>query len=87
MLTVYIDTWQPRIDRQRRLLKHYNFQCQCAVCALPKKESEASDHRLSELHRLGAKLPEWNQGLSGLEVTRIVNQMFELMEEEGIEAG
>lgn len=87
LLTEYMSTKQPSVDRQKYLQEHYNFRCSCAACSLPEDKLRLSDDRLSKMQKLEARLEEWNTGLEGLEITRIIRQIWELEEEEGFWTG
>jgi hypothetical protein len=75
-------------QRQDYLRKNYNFDCKCAVCALPEEESAKLDERLARLAEMvkqvnhDARIAE-----NGMEFTRLINTIMQLTEEEGIPFG
>ncbi|KAI0408951.1 hypothetical protein F4802DRAFT_604706 [Xylaria palmicola] len=52
----YIDALQARLVRQERTRSSLGFSCGCSQCALPPKESDASDNRLLAISRIEGEL-------------------------------
>jgi len=83
LLTTYMDTKQPRVQRRAYLAEHYGFECSCSVCSLPDELSRASDERLSKMASLYTRFSSWGTGsISGREAIEIANQIWEIGEEE-----
>jgi hypothetical protein len=84
LLIAYTDTKRPRQERQAYLQQSYNFLCHCSACSLPPDKSRVSDARLSEMAKLKADLRAWGQKkIGGEEATGIINNIWNLSEEEG----
>ncbi|KAI1170544.1 hypothetical protein F4777DRAFT_108202 [Nemania sp. FL0916] len=54
----YLDALQVRSVRQERVQHLLGFSCSCPQCALPKKESDASDRRLFAISQMRDKLSD-----------------------------
>jgi len=84
LLTTYTDTKRSRRDRRAFLSESYGFKCTCAVCALPRALSAASDARLERLSQLKARFSTWGTGtISGGEAGDLAREMWAVGEEEG----
>lgn len=69
---------------RRYLMQAYGFHCMCACCALPDKESNASDDRLTIMSNLYDHLRTWEQKvIDGRDGIRLVEQIWAVGEEEG----
>lgn len=55
----YLDPLQVRSLRQERTRNSLGFSCGCSHCALPKKESDASDGRLLTISRIANELSDF----------------------------
>lgn len=65
-------------------MQTYGFHCMCACCALPDKESNASDNRLMTMSDLYDRLRTWGQRvIDGRDGIRLVEQLWAVGEEEG----
>lgn len=84
ILTTYTDTKRPRPDRRALLSEHYGFTCMCRVCALPDKESQASDKRLLDISDGYTRFATWAQtNITGVEAIEVVRGIWSLEAEEG----
>ncbi|KAJ3545335.1 hypothetical protein NM688_g5636 [Phlebia brevispora] len=84
LLTTYLDTKRPRVERQQHLRQHYGFECQCAVCSLSDSASAESDKRLSKMAELYARFSTWQHGdLTGKEAIDIAREIWVTGEKEG----
>jgi hypothetical protein len=89
LLAEYIETSQmTRRERQDYLRKTYNFDCKCAACSLPEKESAKLDERLATLAEMVKQIDrDIKMSENGLEFTQLVNRAMRWTEEEGIPSG
>jgi hypothetical protein len=84
LLTEYAHTAEmTRHQRQEYLRNNYNFECKCAACTLPEKESLRLDGRLTTLAQMIKRIDDGMAG-DGLETTRLINQILQLTKEERI---
>ncbi|KAI0447022.1 hypothetical protein F4803DRAFT_575998 [Xylaria telfairii] len=60
----YLDALQARSVRQERTRNSLGFSCGCPHCALPKKESDASDHRLLTISQIESELSDFSSKTS-----------------------
>jgi hypothetical protein len=71
-------------SKRKFLAQHYGFHCSCEVCSLPEAASSQSDRRLVAMAAMYRQLGGWSQGgISGKQAIAIVNDIWELGEEEG----
>eukprot|EP00928_Gymnodinium_smaydae_P021349 TRINITY_DN18318_c0_g1_i1.p1 TRINITY_DN18318_c0_g1~~TRINITY_DN18318_c0_g1_i1.p1 ORF type:complete len:439 (+),score=91.48 TRINITY_DN18318_c0_g1_i1:61-1317(+) len=74
----------PTAERRARLGHELRFECRCSLCAAPESEREVSDQRRARLGALDkAILGCQERPLEGL---RLVDEMLQLLREEGISA-
>jgi hypothetical protein len=65
-------------------MQTYGFHCMCASCALPDKESNVSDNRLTTMSNLYGRLGTWGQEvIDGRDGIRLVKLIWSVGEEEG----
>lgn len=81
----------PQAERQRELLKTYNFRCDCVACRMPAKVSDPRRARLNQevidqaMFGLFIKAKKWTRS----EVLRVQDecrQIFQLVEQEELGA-
>lgn len=48
----YLGPLKTRKARQEALHEKFNFTCLCYLCSLPPEQSQESDRRLGQIHRL-----------------------------------
>ncbi|KAH8908313.1 SET domain-containing protein [Coniochaeta sp. PMI_546] len=82
----YLRAYRKREIRQATLRSDFGFDCSCRLCSLPPRESQQSDRRLEEIHRLDGLIG--NDGLTGvlldpLWILRYVDRQVRLYEEQG----
>jgi len=88
LLVAYYKTQQTRVERRKHLMGAYGFHCMCACCALPDKESNDSDTRLTTISNLYDRLSTWEQRMiDGREGIRLAGQIWAVGKEEGYTSG
>jgi hypothetical protein len=63
----YLAPLKNRKARQKALQEKLDFTCLCHLCSLPLKQSQESDRRLEEIHRLNDVIDQL--GIEGILVS------------------
>jgi Heterokaryon incompatibility protein (HET)/SET domain len=84
----YIGPLKNRKARQKVLQEKFDFTCLCRLCSLPPEQSQESDRRLEEIHRLDGVIDQLGtEGLlvSPLRTLHYFDQQVRLYNEQGRE--
>ena len=84
----YLGPLKNREARQKALQERFDFTCLCRLCSLPPEQSQESDKRLEEIHRLDGVIDQLGtEGVlvSPLRTLRYFNQQVCLYNEQGRE--
>ncbi|MCJ1382121.1 hypothetical protein MMC17_005233 [Xylographa soralifera] len=84
----YLSPLKSRKVRQKTLQERFGFTCLCRLCTLPPEQSQESDSRLEEIHRLDGVIDQLGtEGLlvSPLRTLRYFDQQVRLYDEQGRE--
>jgi hypothetical protein len=84
----YLGPLKNRKARQKALQKRFGFTCLCRLCSLPPEQSQESDRRLEEIHRLDGVIDQLGtEGIlvSPLRTLRYFDQQVRLYNEQGRE--
>ncbi|KAI0183607.1 hypothetical protein EV127DRAFT_457403 [Xylaria flabelliformis] len=84
----YLGPLKNRKARQKALQEKFGFTCSCRLCSLPPEQSQESDRRLEEIHRLDGVIDQL--GIEGLLVyplrtLRYFDQQVHLYRDQGRE--
>ncbi|KAI0858172.1 hypothetical protein F4860DRAFT_486977 [Xylaria cubensis] len=84
----YLGPLKNRKARQKALQEKFGFTCSCRLCSLPPEQSQESDRRLEEIHRLDGVIDQL--GIEGLMVSplrtlRYFDQQVHLYRDQGRE--
>lgn len=80
----YLAPLKNRKARQKALQEKFDFTCLCHLCSLPLEQSQESDRRLEEIHRLDGVIDQLGtEGIlvSPLRTLRYFNQQVRLYNE------
>ncbi|KAI1419748.1 hypothetical protein F5Y12DRAFT_720345 [Xylaria sp. FL1777] len=84
----YIGPLKNREARQKVLQESFGFTCMCRLCSLPPDQSQESDRRLEEIHRLDGVIDQLGiEGIlvSPLRTLRYFDQQVHLYRDQGRE--
>ncbi|KAI0551613.1 heterokaryon incompatibility protein-domain-containing protein [Xylaria curta] len=84
----YLSPLKNRTARQKALQERFGFTCLCRLCSLPPEQSQESDRRLEEIHRLDGVIDQLGiEGLlvSPLRTLRYFDQQVHLYRDQGRE--
>ncbi|CZR64408.1 uncharacterized protein PAC_14306 [Phialocephala subalpina] len=84
----YLSPLKNRKARQKALQESFGFACLCRLCSLPPEQSQESDRRLEEIHRLDGVIDRLGtEGIlvSPLRTLRYFDQQVRLYNEQGRE--
>ncbi len=84
----YLSPLKNRTARQKALQEKFGFTCSCHLCSLPPEQSQESDRRLEEIHRLDGVIDQLGtEGIlvSPLRTLRYFDQQVRLYNEQGRE--
>lgn len=84
----YLGPLKNREARQKALRKGFAFTCLCRLCSLPSEQSQESDRRLEEIHRLDGVISQLGtEGvlISPLRTLRYFDQQVRLYNDQGRE--
>ncbi|KAH9211167.1 hypothetical protein DL95DRAFT_465154 [Leptodontidium sp. 2 PMI_412] len=84
----YLAPLKNRKARQKALQERFDFTCLCHLCSLPLEQSQESDRRLEEIHRLDGVIDQLGtEGIlvSPLRTLRYFDQQVRLYNEQGRE--
>jgi hypothetical protein len=84
----YLAPLKNRKARQKALQEKFDFTCLCHLCSLPLEQSQESDRRLEEIHRLDDVIDQLGtEGIlvSPLRTLRYFDQQVRLYNEQGRE--
>ncbi|KAI1739551.1 heterokaryon incompatibility protein-domain-containing protein [Xylaria scruposa] len=84
----YLGPLKNRTARQKALQKKFGFTCLCRLCSLPPEQSQESDRRLEEIHRLDGVIDQLGpEGVlvSPLRTLRYFEQQVHLYRDQGRE--
>jgi hypothetical protein len=84
----YLGPLKNRKARQKALQERFGFACLCRLCSLPPEQSQESDRRLEEIHRLDGVIDQLGtEGvlLSPLRTLCYFDQQVRLYNEQGRE--
>jgi SET domain len=84
----YLAPLKNRKARQKALQERFGFTCLCRLCSLPPEQSQESDRRLEEIHRLDGVIDQLGtEGIlvSPLRTLRYFDQQVRLYHEQGRE--
>ena len=84
----YLGPLKNREARQKALQERFDFTCLCRLCSLPPEQSQESDKRLEEIHRLDGVIDQLGtEGVlvSPLRTLRYFDQQVCLYNEQGRE--
>lgn len=85
----YLSPLKNRKTRQKILLERFGFICLCRLCSLPPEQSQESDRRLEEIHRLDGVIDQLGteEGLlvSPLRTLGYLDRQVRLYSEQGRE--
>merc|ERR1711964_931639 len=84
----YLAPLKNRKARQKALQERFDFTCLCHLCSLPLEQSQESDRRLEEIHRLDGVIDKLGtEGIlvSPLRTLRYFDQQVRLYNEQGRE--
>jgi hypothetical protein len=84
----YLGPLKNRKARQQALQERFGFTCLCRLCSLPPEQSQESDKRLEEIHRLDGVIDQLGtEGIlvSPLRTLRYFDQQVRLYNEQGRE--
>ena len=84
----YLGPLKNRKARQKALQEKFGFTCLCRLCSLPPEQSQESDRRLEEVHRLDGVIDQLGtEGIlvSPLRTLRYFDQQVRLYNEQGRE--
>ncbi|KAK2053463.1 hypothetical protein LY76DRAFT_274506 [Colletotrichum caudatum] len=84
----YLGPLKNRKARQKALREKFDFTCLCHLCSLPPEQSQESDKRLEEIHRLDRVIDQLGaEGLvvSPIRTLRYLDQQVRLYNEQGRE--
>jgi SET domain len=84
----YLGPLKNRKARQKALQEKFGFLCLCRLCSLPPEQSQESDRRLEEIHRLDGVIDQLGtEGIlvSPLRTLRYFDQQVRLYNEQGRE--
>ena len=81
----YLSPLKNRTARQKALQEKFGFTCLCHLCSLPPEQSQESDRRLEEIHRLDGVIDQLGtEGIlvSPLRTLRYFDQQVRLYNEQ-----
>ncbi|KAL5350928.1 hypothetical protein ACLOAV_004501 [Pseudogymnoascus australis] len=84
----YLGPLKNRKSRQKALQEKFGFTCLCRLCSLPPEQSQESDRRLEEIHRLDGVIDQLGtEGIlvSPLRTLRYFDQQVRLYNDQGRE--
>jgi hypothetical protein len=84
----YLGPLKNQKARQKALQERFGFTCLCRLCSLPPEQSQESDRRLEEIHRLDGVIDQLGtEGIlvSPLRTLRYFDQQVRLYNEQGRE--
>ncbi|KAL5407035.1 hypothetical protein PMIN04_011845 [Paraphaeosphaeria minitans] len=84
----YLGPLKNRKARQEALQEKFDFTCLCHLCSLPPEQSQESDRRLEEIHRLDCVIDQLGTDgvlVSPLRTLRYFDQQVRLYNEQGRE--
>jgi len=84
----YLSPLKNRTARQKALQERFGFTCLCHLCSLPPEQSQESDRRLEEIHRLDGVIDQLGaEGVlvSPLRTLSYFDQQVRLYNEQGRE--
>ncbi|KAI0528336.1 heterokaryon incompatibility protein-domain-containing protein [Xylaria digitata] len=84
----YLGPLKNRKARQKALQERFGFTCLCRLCSLPPEQSQESDRRLEEIHRLDGVIDQLGiEGVlvSPLQTLRYFDQQVHLYLDQGRE--
>lgn len=84
----YLSPLKNRTARQKALQERFRFTCLCHLCSLPPEQSQESDRRLEEIHRLDDVIDQLGtEGIlvSPLRTLSYFDQQVRLYKEQGRE--
>ncbi|KAI0914716.1 heterokaryon incompatibility protein-domain-containing protein [Ustulina deusta] len=84
----YLGPLKNREARQKALQEKFGFTCLCRLCSLPPEQSQESDKRLEEIHRLDGVIDQLGiEGVlvSPLRTLRYLDQQVHLYRDQGRE--
>ena len=84
----YLSPLKNRTARQKALQERFGFTCLCRLCSLPPEQSQESDRRLEEIHRLDGVISQLGtEGIlvSPLRTLRYLDQQVCLYNKQGRE--
>ncbi|OAL54572.1 hypothetical protein IQ07DRAFT_628371 [Pyrenochaeta sp. DS3sAY3a] len=84
----YLGPLKNRKARQEVLQRKFDFTCLCHLCSLPPEQSQESDRRLQEIHRLDGVIDQLGTDgilVSPLRTLRYFDQQVRLYNEQGRE--
>ncbi|KAG4435209.1 hypothetical protein IFR05_009317 [Cadophora sp. M221] len=84
----YLGPLKNRKVRQKALRERFGFSCLCHLCSLPPEQSQESDRRLEEIHRLDGVIDQLGtEGIlvSPLRTLRYFDQQVRLYNDQGRE--
>jgi hypothetical protein len=88
IMITYLAPLKNRKTRQKTLQEKFNFTCLCYLCSLPLEQSQESDRRLEEIHRLDGVIDQLGtEGIliSLLRTLSYFDQQVHLYNEQGRE--
>jgi hypothetical protein len=84
----YLGPLKNRTARQKALQERFGFTCLCHLCSLPPEQSQDSDRRLEEIHRLDGVIDQLGREgilVSPLRTLSYFDQQVRLYNEQGRE--